>query len=202
MYAQAVESLLKTNHFLNKATESEKFHISEEDDKEQFVDINALSMTIQNMRSFLADSNNKTIMGNILYESKFVTLMVSIPEKICSWQIDRQLVGNIVVKTITYLCSESERVQLSFMHAVNINKLFDNLQLLGKPTHNLIEECLSFAFCVDERAINAAVVVKMIEWIGGMAEDEQEYLTSVLLKKSKLLESRRLMSDHHCIDKV
>ena len=93
-------------------------------------------------------------------------------------------------------------MQLSFMHAANINKLFDNLQLLGKPTHNLIEECLSFAFCVDERAINAAVVVKMIEWIGGMSEEEQDYLSGVLLKKSKLLESRRLMSDHQCIDKV
>ena len=146
MYAKSTEELLQTTHFLKKAENSDNFQISEEDDEEQFVDINALLLTIKNIKSFLSDSNNKTIMGNIIYESKFVPMMVSIPEKISTWNIDRQLIGTIVVKTITYLCSESERVQLSFMHSENINKLFNNLQLLGKPTHNLIEECLHFAF--------------------------------------------------------
>lgn len=185
-YAQSIEKLLTITHFNKNANDSEKFQLLDDDGATNTcLDVNALNLSIQNVESFLANSVNKTIMGSIIYEAKLIPLLIGIPESVKDWKIDLQLLGATLVRTITFLCSESEKIQHCMVLSDNIHKLFDNLKLLGKPNHNLVEECLRFAFR-DESNINAVVVGKLIEWLGEMSNQEQDYLSGVLLKKSKL----------------
>lgn len=70
------------------------------------------------------------------------------------------------------------------MHTNNVNVLFDGLKLFGRPSHDLVCDCLYFAFeGGDYHSLNARIVTKLVEWIPAMAEVQQNYISDVLLKK-------------------
>jgi hypothetical protein len=183
MYAKATETLLATEHFLTE--DSENFQLLDENNV-GILDVQALNLTIKNIESFMGhNQTNKNIVGSTISEAKFVPHLIGIPLRIKDWKIDKQLLGTTLIRTITFLCSESEKIHHCVVLSENVHKLFDNLKLLGKPNHNLVEAILRFAF-QDESNLNAGIVGKLIEWIGEMNDDIQEYLSGVLLKKSKL----------------
>lgn len=182
-YTQSMEKLLKITHFSKDSSETEKFQL--QDDNNETLDVNALNNTIQNVASFLRNSINKIIMGSIILEAKILPLLIGIPQNVKNWNIDLQTLASTLIKTITFLCAESEEIQHFMVLPDNIHKLFINLRLMIKPNHNVVEECLRFAF-LDEINLNAAVVGKLIEWLVSMSHQEQDYLSGVLMKKSKL----------------
>lgn len=182
MYVKAMDTLLATEHFL---TDSQKFQLMDESN-EGNLDVHALNLTINNIESFMGHSQiNKTIVGSTIFEAKFIPLLIGLLAKVKDWNVEKQLLGATLVRTLTFLCSESIKIHHSVVLSENVHKLFGNLKLLGKPNHNLVEECLRFAFR-DESNLNAVIVAKLIEWICEMNDEIQDYLSGVLLKKSKL----------------
>lgn len=64
-----------------------------------------------------------------------------------------------------------------------MDQLFNGLQLMGKPTQKLLNMCLKLAYN-DEKLeiIFGNVIIKLLEWIKNMHENEQIYLSDNLLK--------------------
>ena len=90
------------------------------------------------------------------------------------------------------------------MHSNNINILFTGLKHLGKPSYALVNECLAFAFDAnDNKKVNGQIVIKLIEWIQAMGENEQNFLSDVLLRKcTSNLQIKRQISELLAIKKI
>ncbi|KFB43539.1 AGAP003395-PA-like protein [Anopheles sinensis] len=182
LYIGAIRDLLTTDHFLAKGSPVASFELSHDDDN--YIDIGALGAAIASVQEFIPEHSNKLILCNALFEAKFLSHLVQIPEQVKKWNIDHQTLGTVLVKTLQALCNDSDKMQYNVMHTNNINVLFDGLKGFGKPSANLINQCLGFAFDeTDRRQVNPAVVTKLIEWIPMMGENEQNMLSEVLLKK-------------------
>uniref|UniRef100_A0AAG5CUG9 DUF4704 domain-containing protein n=1 Tax=Anopheles atroparvus TaxID=41427 RepID=A0AAG5CUG9_ANOAO len=182
LYIGAIRDLLMTAHFLAKNSSVDSFELSHDDDN--YIDIGALCAAIASVQEFIPEHSNKLILCNALFEAKFLSNLVQIPEQVKKWNIDHQTLGTVLVKTLQTLCCHSDKMQYNLMHTNNINVLFDGLKGFGRPSSSLINQCLGFAFDDnDRRQVNPAVVTKLIEWIPMMGEDEQNMLSEVLLKK-------------------
>ncbi|KAL1394330.1 hypothetical protein pipiens_012033, partial [Culex pipiens pipiens] len=202
LFMGAVQTLLEADHFLQKATPAENFELSQRDDN--YVDINSLTAIIDTIEHFLPDYVNKQVLCNAMFEAKFLTTLVQIPDRVKTWNIDHQPLGSSLVRSIHKLCSSSEKIHYNFIHTNNINVLFDGLKLFGRPSQNLICDCLYFAFDGgSNRNLNAQIVSKLIEWIPAMAEPEQNYISDVLLKKCTTnLQSKHSISEQRIIKRI
>lgn len=83
MYINAMEDLLKTDHFKTKVT-SESFQIGEDDDNKSgsSIDVNALNAVIGNIMAFVTEQGNKNVVCIAILEAKFVPMLVTIPEAV------------------------------------------------------------------------------------------------------------------------
>lgn len=84
MYINAMEDLLKTEHFKSKVT-SESFQIGEDDEDNKCsssIDVNALNSVIGNIMAFVTEQGNKNVVCNAILEAKFVPMLVTIPEAV------------------------------------------------------------------------------------------------------------------------
>lgn len=99
------------------------------------------------------------------------------------------------------------------LHSNNINILFAGLQLLGKPSYNLINECTQFAFksltdsddssSNNNTEIKGQIVIKLITWMNDMNEREQVFLAEVLMKKCTLnLQTKEVICKYKLINQV
>ncbi|XP_058454329.1 neurobeachin-like protein 1 isoform X1 [Malaya genurostris] len=202
LYVGAILTLLETEHFLQKISPTESFELSQSDNN--YVDVWALNAIVGTIEHFLPDYVNKQVLCNAIFEAKFLPTLVQIPERVKSWNIDQQPVGSTLVRSFHKLCSSSEKIQYNLMHTNNINILFDGLKQFGKPSHDLICDCLYFAFDGgDNRNLNARIVSKLIEWIPTMGETEQNYLSDVLLKKcTASLQSKHSICEQRMIKRI
>ncbi|XP_058062662.1 neurobeachin-like protein 1 isoform X2 [Anopheles bellator] len=198
LYIGSIRELLTTEHFLSKSLSTESFEVSHENDN--YIDVGALCASIATIEEFVPEHANKLILCNALFEAKFLSNLVQIPEQTKKWIMDHQVIGTVLVKTLQKLCYHSEKMQYNLMHTNSINVLFDGLKAYGKPSKSLINECLGFAFDdADSRHVNVSVVTKLIEWMPFMGENEQDVLSEVLLKKcSGTMQSKQ----HVCGEKT
>ncbi|XP_055608825.1 neurobeachin-like protein 1 isoform X2 [Uranotaenia lowii] len=182
LYMGAIQALQETQHFQQPTSPTESFELSLNDDN--YLDVGALNAIIGTIENFLPEHVNKPVMCNAIFEAKFLPNLVQIPEQVKTWHIDHQLLGSTLVRSLHKLCSSSEKIHYNLMHTNNINILFDGLTKFGRPSRDLICDCLYFAFDgSDAYSLNALIVKKLVEWIPSIAEPEQNYLSDVLLKK-------------------
>ncbi|XP_021704634.1 neurobeachin-like protein 1 isoform X1 [Aedes aegypti] len=199
LYLGAVHTLLETDHFMQKSSPAESFEVSPNDDN--YIDVNALNAIIGIIEHFLPAHVNKHVLCNAMFEAKFIPSLVQIPERVKSWHIDHQTLGSTLVRNFHKLCSCSEKIHYNLMHTNNINVLFDGLKLFGRPSHDLVCDCLYFAFeGGDYHSLNARIVTKLVQWIPAMAESEQNYTSDVLLKKcSASVQNKHAISEQRMI---
>lgn len=178
MYINAMEELLKCDHFTRKTTE-DSFKISQEDDN---VDVKALSAAVAAIVDFVGVDGNKSVACNAILEAKFISVLVGIPKKVIEWRFDRQHLAVTIVNTLSRLCRDCEKIQQSLINSTHITTLFSGLHSFGCPSHNLLKACLNFAFNEDtNQPIIGKVATSLIEWIPEMIENEQNYITEQLL---------------------
>ncbi|XP_049530577.1 neurobeachin-like protein 1 isoform X2 [Anopheles darlingi] len=182
LYIGAIHELLKTEHFLTKSLSTESFELSHDNDC--CIDVGALCASIATIEQFIPEHSNKLVLCNALFEAKFLSSLVQIPEQTKRWNVDRQMIGTVLVRALQRLCYHSEKIQYNLLHTNSINVLFDGLKCYGKPSKGLIEQCLGFAFDdTDSRQVHVSVVTKLIEWIPQTDEAEQSIISEVLLRK-------------------
>lgn len=80
------------------------------------------------------------------------------------------------------LTSETNSITAIQKLSRNIPGLFAGLKALGKPTQKLLKMCINLAYN-EERGeiIYAEVMVKLLEWIKDMHDDEQVFLAESIL---------------------
>ncbi|XP_055544656.1 neurobeachin-like protein 1 isoform X1 [Wyeomyia smithii] len=202
LFVGAIQTLLKTEHFLQKMSPAESFDLAQSDNN--YIDVGALSAIIETIERFLPEYVNKHVLCNAMFEAKFLFTLVQIPDFVKSWNIDQQLLGSTLVRSFHKLCSSSDKMHYNLMHTNNINILFDGLKQFGRPSHDLVCDCLYFAFDGgDNRNLNARIVSKLIEWISEMSEPEQIYTSDVLLKKCTAnLQSKHAVGEQRTIKQI
>lgn len=157
LYLGAIHTLLETEHFLQKTSPAESFEVSPNGDN--YLDVGALNAIIGIIENFLPGHVNKHVLCNAMFEAKFIPSLVQIPERVKLWHIDHQTLGSSLVRNFHKLCSSSEKIHYNLMHTNNVNILFDGLKLFGRPSHDLVCDCLYFAFeGGDYHSLNARIV--------------------------------------------
>lgn len=82
-YVGVIKDLLTTKEFLMKANNSDNFGISSDDlDEANYFDVNALTLTISTIDTFLKYDVNKSVICNGIFEAKFIPSLVAIPNLI------------------------------------------------------------------------------------------------------------------------
>lgn len=71
--------MLKTEHFLTKSLSTESFELSHDNDS--CIDVGALCATIATIEEFIPEHVNKLVLCNALFEAKFLSSLVQIPEQ-------------------------------------------------------------------------------------------------------------------------
>lgn len=205
MYINAIQDLLKTDHFRMQET-SESFKISEEDndEDERSIDVNALCAIIENIPNFISDDGNKLVACSAILEAKFVPILVRIPQAVKNWDIDLQLLASKLVKTLVHLTHSCEKLLQSFVSDDSIDVLFSGLRSFGRPSRSLLSACLNMAFNFEKAlTIMGQIPVKLVEWIPEMIENEQNYVTETILTIcTKSLQCKRMICENRCISKI
>lgn len=98
------------------------------------------------------------------------------------WNIDTQALAISVVRSMYRLTSETDSVSSIQKLSRSVPVLFSGLKALGKPTQKLVKMCINLAYN-EERGeiIYPEVMVKLLEWIKDMNEDEQVFLAESIL---------------------
>lgn len=79
MYLEAINTLLKTSHFLPKTIE-EQFEIADEDPNAQnYVDVGALVNSLENIEMFVSDGPSQLAFCAAFLEANYFGTLVAVP---------------------------------------------------------------------------------------------------------------------------
>lgn len=87
-----------------------------------------------------------------------------------------------IVRSLYRLTSETNSVAAIQKLSRSIPTLFNGLKALGRPTQKLLKMCINLAYN-EERGemIYPEVMVKLLEWIKDMNDNEQVFLAESIL---------------------
>lgn len=96
--------------------------------------------------------------------------------------MDSQTLAISIVRSLYRLTSETNSTSAIQKLARSIPILFGGLRVLGKPSQKLLKMCINLAYN-EERGemIYPEVMVKLLEWIKDMNEDEQVFVAESIL---------------------
>lgn len=179
LYLDVIYSLLKTKKFLQKPFEEK----SETPTKDDVVDVHALTAAIDNIQILLSDKLSRTQVCYAIVEANFVGTFANIPRQIKQWDFDSQAVATSILYALVMLSRYSSQIVANLKTTKNVMNLFSGIRTLGKPSRKLLETCIQLAYDDEKKTvIFAEVVIKLIEWVKDMHEDEQNFVSESLLK--------------------
>lgn len=186
LYLDVIYSLLKTKHFLPNGFEEKTSpggNSGGGGGGDNVVDANALAAAIDNIEILLSDKISRTQVCYAIVEANFVGTFANIPRQVKQWDFDSQALATSILRALVLLTRHSSQIVANLKTTKNIMNLFSGIRTLGKPSRNLLETCISLAYD-DERkcVIYAEVVIKLIEWVKDMHENEQNFISESLLR--------------------
>ncbi|XP_055373526.1 neurobeachin-like protein 1 isoform X2 [Condylostylus longicornis] len=184
LYSDAIFNLLKIEHFKNKKNQTTShFEIIADETSEIPVDVTALQATIENVNLFLLNQSDPDYICSVIFETNLVDILISVPFKIEDWNINTEIILCNLIKILSSLTKSSNQIIKNINETKKIDKLFDGIQRLGKPTEKLLQLCFSLAFDNDVKSlVIPEVILKLIKWLTKMNENEQNYLSNLILK--------------------
>lgn len=180
MYSEVFVNLLKTHRF-DRRPFDEKFNV-QTDDVDDYIDLNALTATIDNMAMFsLEDLSRLQICSSIL-EANIISTLTGIPKHIQKWEFDKQKVASSVVRAMALLRQTTPVVRNILCNTQHLTMLFNGIKALGKPTHELIVQCFEFAYDKSKgEIVFGEIIVHLVDWIKDMREAEQVFTAETLV---------------------
>lgn len=180
MYLDVIVTLSKTHQF-DRRPFDEKFNVEAIDD-DDYIDLNALTATVNNIAAFSMEEQSRLQICSGIVEANFIPTLTGIPKQIQKWEFDRQKVATSVVRALALLRQTMPVVTNILSNTQHITTLFDGIKGLGKPTHELIEQCLEFAYDKAKgEIIFGEIIVHLVDWIKDMREAEQVFTAESLV---------------------
>lgn len=180
LYLDVINTLLKTKQFLTKPFD-EKFDIGSNEDS--CIDLNSLSAVIDNIECMLSEKQSRTQISYAIVETNFIDVLTNIPKQIKAWEFDAQKLTVCILRALVLLSRTSPQIKANLKTTSNISTLFAGIKALGKPTKNIVTMLIKLAYNEEKNEILfGSVIKKLVEWIKDMHENEQTYVSDVLLK--------------------
>lgn len=180
LYLDVINTLLKTKQFLTKPFD-EKFDIASNENG--CIDLNSLSAVIDNIECMLSEKQSRTQISYAIVEANFIEILANIPRQIKAWEFDTQRLTVCILRAFVLLSRTSPQIVANLKTTSNICTLFAGIKALGKPTRNIVTMLIDLAYNEERNEILfGSVIKKLIEWIKDMHENEQIYVSEVLLK--------------------
>lgn len=180
MYLDVIFNLLKTHQF-DRRPFDEKFNVQADDD-DDYIDLNALTATIDNIAAFSLEEQSRLQICSGVVDANFIPTLAGIPKRIQKWEFDRQKVATSVVRAMALLRQTMPVVANILCNAQHITTLFDGIKALGKPTHELVAQCIEFAYDKSKgEIVFGEIIVHLVDWIKDMREPEQVFAAESLV---------------------
>lgn len=183
LYLDVIYSLLKTKHFLTKTSFDECAPPAADAKEDTAVDAYALTAAIDNIEILLSDHISRTQICYAIVEANFVGTFANIPRQVKQWDFDSQALATSTLQALVLLSRHSSQIVANLRTTKNVLNLFSGIRTLGKPSRTLLETCISLAFDEDKKCVVLGeVVIKLIEWVKDMHENEQGFVSESLLR--------------------
>lgn len=182
-YLDMILTLLKTRQFERRPFE-EKFDVDANHDENNYIDVNALTATVDNIECILSETQSRHPISQVIVDAHFIPTLTSIPKRVQKWEFDRQMLATSVIKALAMLRRTALIATNNVLsNTIHIGILFEGIKSLGKPIKTLIEQCIELAYDSEKKEIiYGEIIMELVSWIKDMNKCEQLYVAETMLK--------------------